>query len=142
MADIKNTFSKGLTVLNVKTANFLEQNKIKTYITTLTTEIETLKSEVGSMAYTAWNAGENIVTEELESKFRLIQEKEQQIKEQEEEAAKLAEKEKQILGEQEAKAAANTAAASPSGAVLTCPGCGQTYETPAKFCRKCGTRMN
>ena len=61
MADIKNTFSKGLTILNVKTANFLEINKIKTYITTLQTEIDTLKMELGSELYQNWAASETPV---------------------------------------------------------------------------------
>ena len=145
MADIKKTFSKGLTVLNVKTANFLELNKIKTYITTLENDIATLKAEIGDMVYEKWTRSEVPVDESVEAKLRLIEEKTQLIREQEAEAAKLAEKEKQILGEQEAAAAAATSgqiSGQSSGSVLVCPNCGQVYETPSKFCRKCGTRMN
>ena len=69
MADIKNTFSKGLTILNVKTANFLEINKIKTYITTLQTEIDTLKMELGSELYQNWAASETPVSEAMEEKL-------------------------------------------------------------------------
>lgn len=152
MADIKNAFSKGLTVLNVKTTNFLEINKIKTYINTLNTEIAALKAEIGEIAFQSWQANGELEAALLEEKFQTIQAKLQQIQEQEEEAARLTEKEQQILGEQEAKqqneSAAAVRAASPAApadtaeAVFSCPGCGQTYEQVFKFCRKCGTRMN
>ena len=98
MADIKNTFSKGLTILNVKTANFLEINKIKTYITTLQTEIDTLKMELGSELYQNWAASETPVSEAMEEKLNLIREKEGQIAEQKRAEAALLEQEKQILG--------------------------------------------
>ena len=39
MAGFKDKFSKGLTTINVKTNNFMEQTKINTYISTLETEI-------------------------------------------------------------------------------------------------------
>ena len=99
MADIKNTFSKGLTILNVKTANFLEINKIKTYITTLQSEIDTLKMELGCELYQNWAAMETPVSEKMEEKLNLIREKEVQIAEQQRAEAALLEQEKQILGE-------------------------------------------
>lgn len=142
MADIKNMFSKGLTTLNVKTANFLEINKIKTYISTLKTDIETLKLELGAALYENWKAGEAPTTVEMEEKLRLIQEKEELIVAQEAEAERLAEMEKQILGETD-RPAAPAAASEPAGdPVLVCPNCGQVYDRAFKFCRKCGTRMN
>lgn len=141
MADIKNMFSKGLTTLNVKTANFLEINKIKTYISTLKGEIEALKLELGAALYENWKAGDAPATAEMEEKLRLIQEKEELIAAQEAEAERLAEMEKQILGEADKPAA--PAASEPAGdPVLVCPNCGQVYDRVFKFCRKCGTRMN
>lgn len=146
MADIKNTFSKGLTVLNVKTANFLELNKIKTYITTLTGEIAALKSEIGNEVYDKWAADEPLMTESLIQKLQLVKEKTEIIRQQEEEAARLTEKEKQILGEQEARAQAAAVQSQthpqPEEPVFTCPNCGQFYEQPYRFCKKCGTRLN
>lgn len=137
MADIKNTFSKGLTLLNVKTSTFLESNKIKTYIATLKTEIMSLKTEIGNEVYENWAASGTLNQELIQEKLHLIQEKEELIKVQEKEAALLTEKEKQILGVQEEKAEESSVLP-----VLTCTGCGQIYEQPTKFCRKCGTRMN
>lgn len=144
MADIKNTFSKGLTVLNVKTANFLELNKIKTYITTLNSEIASLKAEIGEDVYGSWSSDREIMSEQLEKKLQMVKEKMAIIRQQEEEAARLTEKEKQILGEQEARgqAAEIRIQAPPENPVLVCPKCGQAYEQPYKFCKKCGTKMN
>lgn len=137
MADIKNSFSKGLTKLNMKTSNFLELNKIKTYINTLNMEIAALKSEIGELVYQAWLSNENPLSETVIEKFNLIQTKLALIAEQEEAAAKISSMEKQILGGQEK--AFESASAEP---VLICPNCGQIYENPVKFCTKCGTRMN
>ena len=144
MADLKNTFSKGITVLNVKTANFLELNKIKTYIATLNADITALKSEVGSLVYENWKKNGAVELETIEEKLLLIREKEHQIQAQEEAAARLTEEEKQILGEQENKGQASVPASDVSltEPVYTCPSCGQTYEQVYKFCRKCGTRLN
>lgn len=129
MADIKNTFSKGLTILNVKTANFLEINKIKTYITTLQTEIDTLKMELGRELYQNWAAEETPVSEAMEEKLNLIREKEVQIAEQQRAEAALLEQEKQILGETAQPAApVYNNPSMPENPVLICPNCGQVYE--------------
>ena len=32
MANLKDSFTKGLATINVKTSNFMEENKLKTYI--------------------------------------------------------------------------------------------------------------
>lgn len=132
MADIKNSFSKGLTVLNVKTSTFLEINKIKTYISTLTGEIEIMKKEIGELVYQEWSATGNVTLDAISEKLNAIKEKEEIIKIQEEEVVRLNESEKQILG----------AAENAQQAVLVCPNCGQTYDAAPKFCRKCGTKMN
>lgn len=132
MADIKNSFSKGLTVLNVKTSTFLEINKIKTYISTLTGEIEIMKKEIGELVYQEWSVSGNVTLDAISEKLNAIKEKEEIIKIQEEEVVRLNESEKQILG----------AAENAQQAVLVCPNCGQTYDAAPKFCRKCGTKMN
>lgn len=51
MASLKDTFTKGLTTLNVKTNNFMEESKCKTYITTLENEIAGLKQKLGDDIY-------------------------------------------------------------------------------------------
>lgn len=137
MADIKNSFSKGLTMLNMKTSSFLELNKIKTYINTLNSEIATLKSEIGELVYRSWTSGQEPLSEDVVEKLNLIQSKLALIAEQEAAAAKISSMEKQILGEQE-----KTPEQTQTEPVLICSNCGQVYERPAKFCTKCGNRMN
>lgn len=143
MADIKNTFSKGLATLNVKTSNFLELNKIKTYIATLNSEMEALKTELGEEIYRSWTQTGTVPVDILEEKFQMIRGKEQLIAEQETEITRISETERQILGEQESKSRTpRSGAAEGAEPVLVCPGCGYAYASPVKFCRKCGTRLN
>ena len=54
MAGIKEMLSKGVTSVNVKTSNFMEINKIKTYINTLNDEILDLQKIIGRKTYEAW----------------------------------------------------------------------------------------
>lgn len=155
MADIKNSFSKGLTVLNVKTSTFLELNKIKTYISNLNEEIAGLKREIGELVYQEWAQTGQVTSGAIEERLLGIQSRIETIKQQEEEAERINQKEKQILGSQDTaqpqpqaqiQAQPQEVLQSPDAdsqnPVLTCPNCGNTYETAPKFCRKCGTRMN
>lgn len=147
MADIKNSFSKGLTVLNVKTSTFLELNKIKTYISNLNEEIAGLKREIGELVYQEWAQTGQVTSGAIEERLLGIQSRLETIRQQEEEAERINQKEKQILGSQDtAQAQPQEVLQSPDAnsqnPVLTCPNCGNTYETAPKFCRKCGTRMN
>lgn len=158
MADIKNSFSKGLTVLNVKTSTFLELNKIKTYISNLNEEIAVIKKEIGEMVYQEWAKTGQVTTEYIEIKLQGIQNRMEIIRQQEEEAERINQKEKQILGAQDTPQTQMQPqqqqlqspnqyqeAAQPQAdqeLVFKCPGCGQDYDTAPKFCRKCGTRMN
>lgn len=141
MADIKRLFSRGITILYIKTVNFLERNKLITYIETLNSEIEELKAEAGNIVYTTWNKDGEINTEELEDILRQIKEKVNLVTEQEKELANLSEKEIQILGEPKPKKTKEVPDL-PSEPILKCPGCGETYEDPDRFCRKCGSQMN
>ncbi len=146
MADLKSTFSKGLTVLNVKTSNFLELNKIKTYIATLKNETATLMSGVGEIVYQDWTQGE-ITIEHLQDKLMEIAEKKAMIKQQEAELDELERKEKQILGGQ--SNGQNAGAASPADGqpvagtetAVICPKCSQRYGAAVNFCRKCGFKL-
>ena len=146
MADLKSTFSKGLTVLNVKTSNFLELNKIKTYISTLKSETDTLMSDIGEIVYQDWTQGE-ITIEHIQDKLMDIAEKKAIIKQQEAYLDELELKEKQILGGsnngQEAGAASPADCQKVQGAetAVICPNCSQRYGVAVNFCRKCGTKL-
>ena len=130
MATLKETFTKSITTLNVKTNNFMEEAKSKTHISTLEDEIQKLKLEAGELMYTSWDKGED-AKEAAEEIFQQISAKYQEIKAQEEKIRKLAEEEQQILG---------TANQSQeiSAEVIYCSQCGMQNSISYKFCCKCG----
>lgn len=128
MADL---FSKSLTTINMKTSNFLEEKKIQTYIAKLNADVEIIEKEIGKMVYTAWANGQDVSEELIAAQLSEISKKKQTILEQKEAASELARKEVEILGKGDvAKAHA-----------VYCPNCGHGYDTPVKFCRCCGTKM-
>lgn len=134
MASLKDTFTKGLTTLNVKTNNFMEESKCKTYITTLENEIAGLKQKLGDDIYTSWmNQGD--LTAGVEETCKQIQNKYQEIEAQKLKIAQLQEEEKQILG------AAPAQNAMPEGETIFCSQCGTKNSVNYKFCCKCGAPL-
>ena len=132
MANLKDSFSKGITALNVKTNNFMEENKCKTYITTLENEIRDLKKEIGNVAYQKWAFGASY-TEEVEPILTQIKEKYTEIERQKQKIEQLQMEEKQILGSQNAASAGNK---------KFCSQCGAPNEMNYKFCCKCGAPLS
>ena len=130
MATIKESFSKGLTALNVKTNNFMEENKCKTYISTLESEISDLKLRIGDTVYAKWIKGDEDRTE-IEQMLQSIQEKYREIESQKEKIKQLEEQERQILGGTTASAAD----------VCYCSQCGTQNSANYKFCCKCGAPL-
>lgn len=134
MAGIKNSFSKGLTTINVKASNFMEENKLRTHISTLEAEIEKLKLNVGEEVFKEYVDGtfalEN-VTEMLEAikvKYDTIAQINNEIQE-------LSTKEMEILGSTAAQNAAQEG-------VQFCSQCGAPYKIGYKFCEKCGSKLD
>lgn len=136
MANLKESLTKGITAINVKTNNFMEESKCKTYITTLEGEIKELKGMIGESVYTKWNAGTDI-SEGVEELGVKIKEKYDEISAQKQKIIQLQEEEKQILG------AANQTAAAPEATseVIFCSQCGTQNSVNYKFCCKCGTPL-
>lgn len=131
MADIKGSFSKGLTAINVKTSSFLELKKIQTYIETLNSDIAALEKEIGTIIYEHWSENKDASYEPASEQLTEIFQKKQTILEQTKAAEELAMREKKILGTGEAAKTVRT----------FCPNCGQAYDTPVKFCTKCGAKL-
>ena len=148
MASLKDSFSKGITALNVKTNNFMEENKCKTYITTLENEIRDIKLQIGDLVYQKWTEGETY-SESVEPFFGQIKEKYAEIERQKQRIAQLQVEEKQILGSQSAapaQPAAPAQSAAPAqpvqGNKVFCSQCGAPNDAAYKFCSKCGAPMN
>ncbi len=131
MADLKESFSKGLTAINVKTSTFLEAKKIQTYISTLNSEIEALQKEIGRRAYEDWEKNGSISLSNIGEQLMEISKKKETIAQQKIAAEELEKKEQQILG----------TADNQKPSKIFCPNCGQSYDGPVKFCRKCGTKL-
>lgn len=136
MEKFKQSLTKGITALNVKTNNFMEESKCKTYISTLEKEILDLKLAVGEKVYEKWTLGES-AAEETEELLKSIQTKYEEIQAQKEKMEKLQQEEQQILG---------TSGANPAQTqeeeFIFCSQCGTRNAANYKFCRKCGAALS
>lgn len=133
MAGFKSTLEKGITTLNVKTNNFMEESKCKTYIATLEKEINALKLSIGNSVYDNWTNNEDVMNG-IEEFLQKIKEKEQEIRVQEERIRQLSVEEKQILGVTDDR----TGMAEDA---VYCSQCGAKNASNFKFCVKCGASL-
>lgn len=136
MEKLKQSLTKGITTLNVKTNNFMEESKCKTYISTLEKEIMDLKQAVGDKVYEKWTVGES-AAEETEELLKCIKAKYEEIQMQREKMEKLQQEEQQILG----TSGANSNAGQEE-AFIFCSQCGTRNAANYKFCRKCGVALS
>jgi len=132
MANFQNSISKGLTALNMKTSNFLEETKIKTHITTLEEEIEQLKKVIGEKVYQNWDKNDNIL-EIISEEVSCVKEKYAMIEQLKKEIEELSKKEKEVLG--------NGFAAREENSTVFCTQCGAECSKEAHFCVKCGNKL-
>ncbi len=141
MDNIGNSISKGIAKINLKTTNMMEENKLKTYISTLRNEIAALQSKIGSELYAQWKDGA-VNMEALEADLQKIQENENLIEEQQKKIDDLLAEEKRILGSNQA-ADQVAGAGQTAGAPVRrfCPNCGCETVPQNKFCVKCGTPL-
>jgi len=141
MADVfqklKSTVNRGITTISVKTSSSLEKTQIKTQIDTLTKSIESAHSYVGEAAYRIWESGSTDFSS-LNEQFVRIKEMRVKIDELSAQIAAIDERDKQILGGQSADAQN----ISGSSSVIICNSCGAKYDSPVKFCRKCGNKLS
>lgn len=133
MAGIKETFSKGLTTINVKTNNFMEETKIKTHIGTLETECRTLYTKAGEMLFQQWKSG-NIVMDDFQGILAEVDQKLQQIETEKENIQNLKKIESDILG-------AKPQPVPNAVSQIFCAQCGATNNSNYKFCCKCGSLL-
>lgn len=138
MAGFKESFTKGITTINMKTSNFMEESKYKTYITSLENEINTLELNLGKSIFEKWKCGADY-KEGIEEVLNTIQSKYDAIEEQKQNIEKLREQEKQILGTPQAGAVPPVA---PTGTGTFCTKCGAPNDPNYKFCCKCGAPLN
>lgn len=129
MATFKDKFSKGLTTINVKTNNFMEQNKINTHISTMENEISELKKQLGEQIYAKWLQNE-VELPECNEIFNSIKEKYAEIQAQKDKIEQMLKEEQQILGTNQAQEE-----------TIYCSNCGTPSAANFKFCTKCGSLL-
>ena len=128
MATLKESLSKGLTAINVKTSNMMEESKLKTYISTLEREIQVLKMNIGELVYAKSLSGESY-EEGVAELVGQIKGKYAEIEQQKAAIEQLAVEQRQILGTPE------------TGAIKFCAKCGTQNSAAYKFCAKCGNPL-
>ena len=129
---LQDMLTRTTATVGVKTSVFVGSAKVRTNINTVKKEINNLYLELGTMVYESWKK-EELDPELIEQQCLKIKEKFENIEELETEIAKLEQQEAKVLGakRQEEKAM-------PS---FICPNCRTAFDSPIKFCRKCGTKM-
>ena len=139
MAGIKETFSKGLTTINVKTNNFMEGTTIKTHINTLESECKALWETIGESVYQQWMQG-NFSIASVESYLMQVKGEQEEILAERAKLDGLQKMEEDILGKKTQPA---PAAAAPTGeGQIFCSQCGSANSNIYKFCCKCGTPLS
>lgn len=131
ISKFKSSINRGITTINVKTSSSLEKTKIKTHIDSLRVEIERLIHSIGERAYAAWES--QTEDKELAELYALVKQKKDEIAQLTTELSSIDERDNQILGTVKQEV--------PAGGPVVCPECGSQYEVPAKFCRKCGHKL-
>ncbi|MDO5348981.1 MAG: zinc ribbon domain-containing protein [Lachnospiraceae bacterium] len=139
--DFKQGLSRQITKINMKTSTFMEENKIKTYITTLENDIAELKRQSGELGYNLWAEGK-LDGAKLAPFYQQVQEKYRQIQEQERLLQELEMKNRQVLGGSPARMPGAPASAAPGAAgQVICPHCGDICAPSMNFCKKCGMKL-
>ena len=131
------SMSRAITKLSVKTSSSLEKSKIKMHIESLTTDIQKMLMDVGEEVYALWLKGESS-NQSLVDKLETVKQRKAEIEQLSTELASIDDRDNEILGtkiETEQK---------PEVVIpikLCCPNCGAEYIPTAKFCRKCGHKL-
>jgi hypothetical protein len=137
---IKSSINRGVTTISIKTSSSLKKVKIRTHIDTISTKIQRLIYGAGEVAYEVWESGSSDFSV-LDEKFSAIKQMKSEIARLEIEYESIDKRDNKVLGTPSADV---TTASDPVVAQvedLTCSNCGLNYTTPAKFCKKCGNKL-
>ncbi len=131
------SMNRAITKLSVKTSSSFEKSKIKMHIESLTKDVQKMLTDIGEEVYSLWLNGEYSV-QSLSEKLEEIRQKKDEIEQLSAELASIDDRDNAILG---TKAEAEQKAESVAPQKMCCPNCGSEYEPAAKFCRKCGYKL-
>ena len=131
------SMSRAITRISVKTSSSLEKSKIKMHIESLTKDVQKMLTDVGEEVYALWLNGESS-NQSLAEKLEAVKQKKKEIEQLSIELASIDDRDNEILGTK-AKAEPKAEVAVPQKPC--CPNCGSEHEPTAKFCRKCGHKL-
>ena len=141
MAGLKETFSKGITTINVKTNNFMESTTIKTHINTLESECKALYEQIGATVYQQWTGGDTSIVA-VETYLQQVKGKQEEIAAEYAKLDGLQKMEEDILGKKaQPMAATSVVSASAAEGQIFCSQCGSANSSNYKFCCKCGAPL-
>lgn len=130
MDSFKMSLSKGISALNVKTNNFLEESKCRSNITTLENDIAKIEMEIGHQIYEKWLQGQEIIPE-IEELLQQVKSKQLDIEIQKKMIARIQMEERQKTGVMDS-------VQSIAGEALFCTQCGNRNNADDLFCSNCG----
>ena len=131
------SMSRAITKLSVKTSSSLEKSKIKMHIESLTKDVQKMFMEVGEEVYSLWLQGTTSNQEVLE-KLEAIKQKKAEIEQLSIELDSIDARDNEILG---TKTESSQEAEVQFPKNPCCPNCGSECDATAKFCRKCGHKL-
>ncbi len=131
------SMSRAITKISVKTSSSLEKSKIKMHIESLTKDVQKMLTDVGEEVYALWLNGESS-NQSLAEKLEAVKQKKKEIEQLSIELASIDDRDNEILG---TKAEAEPKAEVAVPQKPCCPNCGSEHESTAKFCRKCGHKL-
>lgn len=131
----RDSTSRAITKISVRTSSSLEKSKIKMHIDSLSKDVQKMMMDLGEEVYSLWKRGIDS-TQTLTEKMQEIQQKELQIEQLAMQLDSIDERDSEILGENKESSVKEVVQARP-----VCPNCGYESEAAAKFCRKCGYKL-
>lgn len=132
----KSSVNRSVTTISVKASSSLEKTKIKTQIESIEASIQKLIISVGETAYATWESGEKDYAS-LEEMFVSIQQKKAEIAQLNTDITNIDERDEHILGNNKAEKPTE----GPAEGEIICPNCSAVCSATAKFCRKCGNKL-
>lgn len=131
------SMNRAITKISVKTSSSLEKSKIKMHIESLTKDERKLLMEIGEELYVLWLNGDPSI-QTLQEKLEAVNKKKDEIEQLSIELSSIDARDNEILGTK-TETEPKTEVAVPQNPC--CPNCGSTHEPTAKFCRKCGFKL-
>lgn len=134
---IGDSMSRAITKISVKTSSSIEKSKIKIHIESLTQDVQNMLTNVGEEVYALWLNGESS-HQSLTEKLHVVKKKKNEIEQLSIELASIDGRDNEIFG---TKAEDEQKMEVVITQKLDCTNCGSKYDAVAKFCRKCGHRL-